>query len=62
MTKQSYIYSSFDVVLYLPFHVHIRFENVLKQVLFYVHDIKIMVEEIGIPTRKLMKILCFTQL
>jgi hypothetical protein len=56
VTKQSYIHSSLDVVLYLPFHIHIRVENVLKQVLFYVHDIKIMVEEICLPTRKLMKI------
>jgi hypothetical protein len=30
-------------------------ENVLKYVLFYVHDVKVMMEEIGLPIRKLPK-------
>ena len=53
MTKQSYIHFSLDVVLCLPLHVHNYVENVLKHVLFYMHDIKVMAEEIGLPIRKL---------
>jgi hypothetical protein len=30
-------------------------ENILKHVLFYVHDVKVMAEEIGLPIRKLPK-------
>jgi len=55
MTKQCYIHSRLDVVLCLPFHVHDRVENVLKHVFFYVHDVKVMVEEIGLSIRKLPK-------
>ena len=51
--KRSYIHSSIDVVLCLSLHVHNRVENVLKRVLFYVHNIKVMMEEIGLPIRKL---------
>jgi hypothetical protein len=29
--------------------------NILKHVLFYVHDVKVMAEEIGLPIRKLPK-------
>jgi hypothetical protein len=36
--KQHYIHYGFDVVLCLPLHVHDCVENVLKHVLFYVHD------------------------
>jgi hypothetical protein len=55
ITKQSYIQSSLDVVLCLPLHIHDGIENVLKHVLFYVHDVKVMAEKIGIPIRKLPK-------
>jgi len=50
MIKQCYIHSSLNVVLCLSLHVYDRVENVLK--CFYVHDIKVMVEEIGLPIRK----------
>ena len=46
MTKQCYIHSSFNIVLCLSLHVHDCVENVLK--CFYVHDIKVMIEEIGL--------------
>jgi hypothetical protein len=39
----------------IPLHVHNHVENILKHVFFYVHDIKVMVEEIGLPIRKLLK-------
>jgi hypothetical protein len=55
ITEQSYIQSSLDVVLCLPLHIHDGVENVLKHVLFYVHDVKVMLEEIGLPIRKLPK-------
>jgi hypothetical protein len=55
MTKQHYIHFNLDVVLYLPLHVHDRVENALKHVLFYVLDIKVMIEEIGLPIRKLLE-------
>jgi hypothetical protein len=55
VTEQSYIQSSIDVVLCLPLHIHDGVENILKHVLFYVHDVKVMVEEIGLPIRKLPK-------
>ena len=37
----------------LPIHVHDHVENVLKHILFYVHDVKAMAQEIGFPIRKL---------
>jgi hypothetical protein len=55
VTEQSYIQSSLDVVLFLPLHIHDGVENVLKHILFYVHDVKVMAEEIGLPIRKLPK-------
>jgi len=55
VTEQSYIQSSLDVVLCLPLHIHDDVENVLKHVLFYVHDVKVMVEEIGLLIKKLPK-------
>jgi len=55
VTEQSYIQFSLDVILYLPLHIYDGVENFLKQVLFYVHDIKVMAEEIGLPIRKLSK-------
>jgi hypothetical protein len=55
VTEQYYIYSSLDVVLCLPLHIHDGFENVLKHILFYVHDVKVMAEEIGLPIRKLLE-------
>jgi len=53
VTKESYIYFSLDVVICLPLHVHNCVENVLKYILFYVHDIKVMTEEIDLSIRKL---------
>jgi len=55
VTEQSYIQSSLDVVLCLPLQIHNGVENVLKHVLFYMHDVKVMLEEIGLPIRKLPK-------
>jgi len=51
--KQSYSHSSRDVVLCLLLYVYNRVENVLKNILFYVHDVKVMAEEIGLQIRKL---------
>jgi hypothetical protein len=45
--------TSLDVVLYLLINVHNHVKNVLKHVLFYVHNIKVMIDEIGLPIRKL---------
>jgi hypothetical protein len=53
VTKESYIYFSLDVVICLPLHVHNCVENVPKYILFYVHDIKVMADEIDLPIRKL---------
>jgi hypothetical protein len=53
--EQSYIQSSLDVVLCLPLHIYDGVENVLRHVLFNVHDIKVMAEKIGLPIRKLSK-------
>jgi hypothetical protein len=55
MTKQNYIHSSLDLVFCLSFHIYNCVEHVLKHVIFYMHDIKIMVGEIGLPIRKLSK-------
>jgi hypothetical protein len=55
VTEQLYIQSSLDVVLYLSLHIHDGVENVLKHVLFNVHDVKVMAEKIGLPIRKLPK-------
>jgi len=57
--KKNYIHSSLNVVLCLSILVHNRVENIIKHVFFYVHDIKVMVEEIGLSIRKLPR---FTQL
>jgi hypothetical protein len=53
--KQSYIQYSLNVVLCLPLHIHDAVENVLKHVLFNVHDVKVVAEKIGLPIRKLPK-------
>ena len=45
VTKQRYIQSSLDVVLCLPLHIHDGVENVLKHVIFNVHDVKVMAKE-----------------
>ena len=42
-------------VLCLPLHIYDDVENFLKYVLFYVHDVNVMAEEIGLPIRKLPK-------
>jgi hypothetical protein len=55
VTKQRYIHSSFDVVLCLPLHVHDRVENIFKHVLFYMHNVKVMPKEIGLPIKKLLE-------
>jgi hypothetical protein len=55
VTKKYYIHSSLDVIPCLSLYVHDSVENVLKHVLFYVHDVKIMVEEIGLSIRKLLE-------
>ena len=55
MTRQHYIHYSLDVILYLPLHVYDHVENVPKHVIFYVHDVQVMAEEIGLPKRKLPK-------
>jgi len=55
VTEQSYIQSSLDVVLCLPLHIHDGVENVLKHVVFYVHDVKVIVEKIGLLIKKLPK-------
>ena len=34
--------------LCLPLHIHNHDENVLKHVLFYVHDINVMIDEIDL--------------
>jgi hypothetical protein len=52
VTKERYIYSFLDVVICLSFHVNNRVENIFKHVLFNVHDIKVMTEEIGLSIRK----------
>jgi len=62
MTKQSYIYYSFHVVLYFLFYIHHRIKNVFKHVLFNMHDIKIMAEEISLLIRKLSKNTLFYQI
>jgi hypothetical protein len=59
VTEQSYIHYSLDVVLCLPLHIHDGVENVIKHVLFYVHDVKVMAEEIGLPIRKLLNFFLF---
>ena len=53
--KQCYIHSSLDVVFCLPLHIHDSVENVLRNILFYVHEVKVMVEEISLPIRKLLE-------
>jgi hypothetical protein len=55
VTEQSYIQSSLDVVLCLPLHIHDGVENVLKHVLFNVHDVKVIAKRIGLSIRKLLK-------
>ena len=62
VTKQRYIPFSLDVVLFLSLHVHNRVENILKHVLIYVRDIKVMTEKIGLKKESSNKILLFTQL
>ena len=55
VTKQRHIHSSLDIVLYLLFHVYDCIENVVKHVIFYLHDVKVMAKEIGFPIRKLLE-------
>jgi len=55
VTEQCYIQSSLNVVLCLPLHIHNGVENVLKHVIFNVHNVKVMAEKIGLPIRKLPK-------
>ena len=53
--RTALIQSSLDVVLCLPLHIHDGVENVTKHVLFNVHDVKVMAENIGLSIRKLPK-------
>ena len=55
VTKQSHIHYSLEVVLCLPFHGQNHVENILKHVILYVHDIKVMANEIGFLIRKLLE-------
>jgi hypothetical protein len=55
LQNKSYIQSNLDIVLCLPLHIHNDVEIVLKHVLLYVHDVKVMAKEIGLPIRKLPK-------
>jgi hypothetical protein len=55
VTKQRYIHSSLDVILCLSLHVHDHVENVSKHVFFYMHNVKVMTEKIGLPIRKLIE-------
>jgi hypothetical protein len=50
-----YIYSSNHVIICLSFHMHHHDKNIFKHVLFDLHDIQIMEEDIIIPMRKLPK-------
>ena len=50
--KPTPYFYGYKIILY-PFHIHNGVENVLKHVLFNVHDVKVMVEKIGLPIRKL---------
>ena len=59
VTKQCYIHYSLDVVLCLPLHVYVRVENILKHVLFYMHDVKVMAEKIGVSIKKLLENILF---
>jgi len=54
--------TSLDVVLCLSIHVHNYVENILKHVLFYVHNIKVMVEEICLPIKKLLENILFNSI
>jgi len=58
MTKQSYIHSSINVVLCFPLHVYNHAKNVIKHIIFYVYNFKVMTKKIGLPIRKL----CFSQI
>ena len=49
------VYFSLHVVLCLSFHVHNCVKNVFKHVIFNVHDIEVMAEDICLPIRKLPK-------
>jgi hypothetical protein len=53
--KTKLIHSSLDVVLYLPLHIHNRVENILKNIFFCMHDIKVMMKKIDLPIRKLLE-------
>ena len=62
VTKQNYIHFRFDVFLFLPLHIHNYVENVLKYIIFYVNDFKVMVEEIELTIRKLLENTLFYQI
>jgi len=53
--KQRHVHFSFHIVLCLTFHVHHRVKNIFKHIVFYMHDIQIMMEDISFPIRKLPK-------
>ena len=49
-------------VLPLPLHIRNRVENVLKHIIFHVHDIKVIADKIGLPIRKLTENTFFYQI
>jgi len=55
MTKHCYIHASLDIVIRFLLHIYNRVENVIKHVLLYMHDIKVTMEEIDLPIRKLLE-------
>jgi hypothetical protein len=50
-----YLSITVSIVLCLPLHVYNYVENVIKYVLFYMHDIKVMVEKIDLSIKKLLE-------
>jgi len=48
-----YLSITVSIVLCLPLHIYNYVENVIKYVLFYMHDIKVMVEKIDLSIKKL---------
>jgi len=54
-----YLSITVSIVLCLPLHVHNCVENVIKYVLFYMYDIKVMVEKIDLSIKKLLENILF---
>jgi hypothetical protein len=56
--KSTAAVESFPALIYF-FYVY---KNVFKHILFYMHDVKVMSEKIGLPIRKLPENTSFSQL